>query len=127
LGTQVKVVRQFNLIQRTDDPNLTALISALRVTGRLSLVSCSLTIIMTVLRAFSALRGTVNRSLTRGYANPSETVTYRHFLVTLRKQLTVWQLRRTGLYDFHVENGAKMVPFAGYSMPLSYGDIGQGG
>ncbi|KAF9038663.1 hypothetical protein BJ165DRAFT_1531721 [Panaeolus papilionaceus] len=35
-------------------------------------------------------------------------------------------LRRTGLYDFHVENGAKMVPFAGYSMPLSYGDVGQG-
>ncbi|PPR05233.1 hypothetical protein CVT24_010339 [Panaeolus cyanescens] len=34
-------------------------------------------------------------------------------------------LKRTGLYDFHVENGAKMVPFAGYSMPLSYGDVGQ--
>lgn len=35
-----------------------------------------------------------------------------------------FQLRRTGLYDFHVENGAKMVPFAGYSMPLSYGNVG---
>lgn len=35
------------------------------------------------------------------------------------------QLRRTGLYDFHLENGAKMVPFAGYSMPLSYADVGQ--
>ncbi|KAF9442357.1 glycine cleavage system T protein [Macrolepiota fuliginosa MF-IS2] len=34
-------------------------------------------------------------------------------------------LRRTGLYDFHIENGAKMVPFAGYSMPLSYADVGQ--
>ncbi|KAF8336017.1 glycine cleavage system T protein [Amanita rubescens] len=34
-------------------------------------------------------------------------------------------LRRTGLYDFHVQNGAKMVPFAGYSMPLVYGDVGQ--
>ncbi|KAI5120191.1 hypothetical protein M0805_002657 [Coniferiporia weirii] len=34
------------------------------------------------------------------------------------------ELRRTALYDFHVENGAKMVPFAGYSMPLSYGSIG---
>ncbi|KAI0640660.1 aminomethyltransferase [Trametes meyenii] len=33
-------------------------------------------------------------------------------------------LRKTGLYDFHVENGAKMVPFAGYSMPLSYGSVG---
>ncbi|KIL60840.1 hypothetical protein M378DRAFT_130285 [Amanita muscaria Koide BX008] len=34
-------------------------------------------------------------------------------------------IRRTGLYDFHIENGAKMVPFAGYSMPLTYGDVGQ--
>ena len=34
------------------------------------------------------------------------------------------QLKKTGLYDFHVENGAKMVPFAGYSMPVSYGNVG---
>ncbi|CAL1713921.1 unnamed protein product [Somion occarium] len=34
------------------------------------------------------------------------------------------ELKKTGLYDFHVENGAKMVPFAGYSMPLSYGNTG---
>lgn len=35
-------------------------------------------------------------------------------------------LAKTRLYDFHVENGAKMVPFAGYSMPLSYGSVGAG-
>jgi len=34
-------------------------------------------------------------------------------------------LKRTGLYDFHVARGGKMVPFAGYSMPLAYGDVGQ--
>ncbi|PVG03305.1 putative GCV1-glycine decarboxylase, subunit T, mitochondrial [Serendipita vermifera] len=34
-------------------------------------------------------------------------------------------LRRTGLYDFHMENGAKMVPFAGYDMPLTYSGVGQ--
>lgn len=34
-------------------------------------------------------------------------------------------LRKTRLYDFHVQNGAKMVPFAGYAMPLSYGSVGQ--
>ncbi|KAF9228892.1 aminomethyltransferase [Gyrodon lividus] len=34
-------------------------------------------------------------------------------------------LRKTDLYDFHVQNSAKMVPFAGYSMPLSYGSVGQ--
>ncbi|ORX40541.1 glycine cleavage system T protein [Kockovaella imperatae] len=37
-----------------------------------------------------------------------------------------WQdLRKTPLYEFHVSQSAKMVPFAGFSMPLSYGDIGQ--
>lgn len=29
-------------------------------------------------------------------------------------------LKRTALYDFHVANGAKMVPFAGYDMPVQY-------
>ncbi|KAI0703562.1 hypothetical protein BC835DRAFT_1404066 [Cytidiella melzeri] len=33
-------------------------------------------------------------------------------------------LAKTGLYDFHVSNGAKMVPFAGYAMPLAYGAVG---
>ena len=34
--------------------------------------------------------------------------------------------RKTPLYDFHVQHGAKMVPFAGYHMPLVYGDVSQG-
>jgi len=29
-------------------------------------------------------------------------------------------LKRTALYDVHVERGAKMVPFAGWSMPVQY-------
>ena len=29
-------------------------------------------------------------------------------------------LKRTPLYEFHVENGGKMVPFAGYDMPVQY-------
>ncbi|PKP75033.1 MAG: glycine cleavage system protein T [Alphaproteobacteria bacterium HGW-Alphaproteobacteria-6] len=29
-------------------------------------------------------------------------------------------LERTGLYDLHLELGAKMVPFAGYEMPVQY-------
>ncbi len=32
-------------------------------------------------------------------------------------------LRRTPLYDAHVEAGAKMVPFAGWEMPVQYGGI----
>ncbi|KAF7311188.1 Aminomethyltransferase [Mycena kentingensis (nom. inval.)] len=35
------------------------------------------------------------------------------------------ELKKTGLYFWHLGNDAKMVPFAGYSMPLSYGDVGQ--
>ncbi|MEO0410841.1 MAG: glycine cleavage system aminomethyltransferase GcvT [Pseudomonadota bacterium] len=31
-------------------------------------------------------------------------------------------LKRTPLYDQHVANGAKMVDFAGYAMPVQYGD-----
>ncbi|KAH9988571.1 hypothetical protein BJV77DRAFT_1021512 [Russula vinacea] len=34
-------------------------------------------------------------------------------------------LRQTPLYDFHIKHGAKLVPFAGYHMPLVYGDVGQ--
>ena len=33
---------------------------------------------------------------------------------------TEGQLKRTPLYDLHVELGAKMVPFAGYEMPVQY-------
>lgn len=36
------------------------------------------------------------------------------------------QLSKTGLYDFHVKNEAKMVGFAGFFMPLLYGKVGQG-
>ncbi|MEK9911968.1 MAG: glycine cleavage system aminomethyltransferase GcvT, partial [Candidatus Puniceispirillum sp.] len=28
--------------------------------------------------------------------------------------------KRTPLYDFHVINGARMVPFAGWDMPVQY-------
>jgi aminomethyltransferase len=30
------------------------------------------------------------------------------------------EMQRTALYDFHVQNGGKMVPFAGYDMPVQY-------
>ncbi|CAL9098680.1 unnamed protein product [Musa acuminata var. zebrina] len=32
------------------------------------------------------------------------------------------ELKKTALHDFHVEHGGKMVPFAGWSMPLQYKD-----
>ena len=33
------------------------------------------------------------------------------------------KLHRTGLYDLHVASGGRMVPFAGYSMPVQYSDL----
>ncbi|KAL2858318.1 hypothetical protein BJX68DRAFT_228411 [Aspergillus pseudodeflectus] len=35
----------------------------------------------------------------------------------------VGSLRKTQLYDLHLEKGAKMVPFAGFAMPLQYSDL----
>ncbi|KAF8514465.1 hypothetical protein JB92DRAFT_3143076 [Gautieria morchelliformis] len=35
------------------------------------------------------------------------------------------QLKKTGLYEYHRSHKAKMVSFGGYSMPLTYGDVGQ--
>ncbi len=36
---------------------------------------------------------------------------------------SAYALQKTPLYDFHVKHGAKMVPFAGFSMPVQYGDL----
>ena len=33
------------------------------------------------------------------------------------------QLKKTPLYDQHVALGAKMVPFAGYEMPVQYAGV----
>ncbi|CAK3986416.1 Aminomethyltransferase, mitochondrial [Lecanosticta acicola] len=33
---------------------------------------------------------------------------------------------RTALYELHLQNGAKMVPFGGYSMPVTYSDLSVG-
>ena len=35
-------------------------------------------------------------------------------------------LARTALHELHVENGGKMVPFGGYSMPVQYSDLSVG-
>ncbi|KAI9311650.1 hypothetical protein BX666DRAFT_1994129 [Dichotomocladium elegans] len=34
------------------------------------------------------------------------------------------KLKKTALYDFHVQQGGKMVPFAGYAMPVQYKNMG---
>ncbi|KAJ6582126.1 hypothetical protein B0H19DRAFT_1117611 [Mycena capillaripes] len=61
-----------------------------------------------VLRATLALRRPTVHASFRGVASSTSS-----------------ELKKTGLYDFHTANAAKMVPFAGYLMPLSYGSVGQ--
>ncbi|PFH48645.1 hypothetical protein AMATHDRAFT_64944 [Amanita thiersii Skay4041] len=77
----------------------------------------SVPVARTMLRSFSSLLRTQKTCMNNGAAADTSLRTY----VTGTSE----PLRRTGLYDFHVERGAKMVPFAGYSMPLLYGDVGQ--
>jgi aminomethyltransferase len=44
------------------------------------------------------------------------------FQQTQLRQFASGDLLKTTLYDWHVAKGAKMVPFAGYSMPIQYKD-----
>ncbi len=55
----------------------------------------------------------------------------KHWSLILRKQCFASSpvslteaIKRTGLYDFHIQHKGQMVPFAGYSMPLQYADEG---
>ncbi|KAE9591466.1 Aminomethyltransferase [Lupinus albus] len=58
----------------------------------------------------------LGQSISRRLANgDKKTVTCRYFA-------TEAELKKTALYDFHVANGGKMVPFAGWSMPIQYKD-----
>ncbi|WOO82300.1 putative aminomethyltransferase, mitochondrial [Vanrija pseudolonga] len=76
-----------------------------------------------MLAARSSSRATVV-ALERLAATPA---TGRLVLRSLSTSAPAWadKLKRTPLYDFNVKNGGKMVPFAGWDMPLSYGDVGQ--
>ena len=47
-------------------------------------------------------------------------VSVKHASGPGRRDACVSDLKRTPLYDLHVELGAKLVPFAGYDMPVQY-------
>ncbi|ORZ23231.1 hypothetical protein BCR42DRAFT_404313 [Absidia repens] len=44
--------------------------------------------------------------------------------LTKRFYATEENVKKTALYDYHVKNGGKMVPFAGYAMPVVYKNMG---
>ncbi|KAI0495205.1 hypothetical protein KFK09_025355 [Dendrobium nobile] len=58
----------------------------------------------------------LGQSLSRRLSNSSNRPKPRFFSAAAA------ELKKTALHDFHVENGGKMVPFAGWSMPIQYKD-----
>lgn len=59
----------------------------------------------------------LGQSITRRLAQADKkTIARRHFASDAEN------LKKTALHDFHVANGGKMVPFAGWSMPIQYKD-----
>ena len=57
------------------------------------------------------------------FARPK--IKYPYVYDCLMRDNLCWQaseLQKTCLYDFHVAQGGKMVPFAGWSMPVQYKD-----
>ncbi|CAI8611494.1 unnamed protein product [Vicia faba] len=59
----------------------------------------------------------LGQSITRRLANGGDKKA-----VARRCFATESELKKTVLYDFHVAHGGKMVPFAGWSMPIQYKD-----
>ncbi|KAK6932751.1 Aminomethyltransferase, folate-binding domain [Dillenia turbinata] len=58
----------------------------------------------------------LGQSITRRLAQSDKKVVARRFFASEA------DLKKTVLYDFHVAHGGKMVPFAGWSMPIQYKD-----
>lgn len=67
---------------------------------------------------------TLGSRLSTRLAGPIQRRSFNPFVRSLASKADA-PLRKTTLYDFHIANEAKMVPFAGYSMPLQYGSVGQ--
>lgn len=57
------------------------------------------------------------------HAKPSSVLHARSYASTAASSGSV---AKTGLYDLHLDHGAKMVPFGGYLMPVQYSDLGVG-
>lgn len=58
-------------------------------------------------------------------SNPRSKIVPRQMQRTVSAAATT-NLKKTALYDLHETYGAKMVPFAGYWMPVQYADLAVG-
>ncbi|EPS32257.1 Aminomethyltransferase [Penicillium oxalicum] len=77
----------------------------------------------------TVLRRELSSAVRAAPRKPSARITSRAAVPQLRSQPARYAssssepLAKTQLYDLHEAHGAKMVPFAGYSMPLQYADL----
>ena len=69
-------------------------------------------------RAVSLLGEAVRRSVGQQSSNAVRQSSRRCYA----DDAAAGELKKTMLYDYHVEHGGKMVPFAGWSMPIQYKD-----
>jgi aminomethyltransferase len=75
------------------------------------------------------LRRELSSAVRAAPRTPSTRITARAAVPQVERQAVRYgsssngPLAKTQLYDLHEAHGAKMVPFAGYSMPLQYADL----
>ncbi|KAK1858542.1 hypothetical protein I4F81_001143 [Pyropia yezoensis] len=75
--------------------------------------------------AWSAMRAATVAAAARGAArSPAATAAAVATASQPRRLMSSEALKRTVLHDFHESLGGKMVPFAGYSMPVQYSSEG---
>lgn len=76
----------------------------------------------------AALIGTQGPRISKQHIESAATSSTTSSAAFVRKASTVatGELRRTPLYDMHVEYGGSLVPFGGFEMPVQYKDLGIG-
>lgn len=98
------------------------LAAARAVTLNLPRTSIGSTLLRRELSSAAIVRPAVARSLKANA--PVVTVASRAATQAVRYASSSSEpLSKTQLYDLHLEHGAKMVPFAGFDMPLQYADL----
>ena len=78
--------------------------------------------LLTASRRQYSLANHGKRRLPTNTCNRSKTPTSKCWDHSFRRHASSNTLSRTALYDLHVQHGGKLVPFAGYSMPVQYAD-----
>lgn len=110
-------------------PNVGSVQRAIGTFRRTPQLQRSLSIASPSGRPASARLTTARRSNLAGPGRWTAPVTLPPTLRSSKNASSVSSTRepsRTALYDVHVENGGRMVPFGGFSMPVQYADLSVG-